>query len=112
MNEELAIKLLHPEKSDETIYILKEYDCLTDNIIEDAIRKARLLACEALERQIPKKVVSDTIITWGVSTKEPICPVCDYFLTRTYFIGGGEKKVSYCGNCGQSVDWSDWREEE
>lgn len=109
MNEELAIKLLHPEKSDETIYILKEYDCLTDNIIEDAIRKARLLACEALERQIPKEAEIRPL--YFENSKEPVehlvhCPVCDspVCFTTEYDV---RENYKYCPRCGQKIEWSE-----
>jgi hypothetical protein len=69
------------------------------------------MAIEALEKQIPKKVEYGTDNSWGVNKKAPVCPVCDYFLTQTYFIGDGEK-ITYCDHCGQKIDWSDWSEEE
>ena len=92
MNEELAIKILHPESSEETIQTLKEYDCFTDHLIEYAIREARLLACEALERQIPKKPKEDGWV---------FCPICGRDILMSGF--------KYCPDCGQKIDWSDWR---
>lgn len=51
------------------------------------------IAIQALEKQIPKKVLS----TWD---KEfALCPCCN---------GKGlSDKQKYCDNCGQRLDWSD-----
>jgi hypothetical protein len=61
---------------------------------------------EAMEKQIPKKVEYGNDNSWGVNKKVPVCPVCDYFLTQTYFIGNGQK-ITYCDHCGQKIDWSE-----
>ena len=58
-------------------------------------------AIEALEKQIPKKVVKVDIWTYK-------CPICganvetdcgDYML---------DYRLNYCDNCGQKLDWSDY----
>jgi hypothetical protein len=63
-------------------------------------------AIEALEKQTPKKVEWTEDYTWGKKTDQPVCPVCDYYLTMHHFIEGS-KKVSYCDTCGQAIDWSE-----
>lgn len=68
--------------------------------------KAIDMAIEALEKQIPKKVEYGIDGSWGTEKEQPVCPVCDYFITRTQFIGEG-KKVTYCDHCGQAIDWSE-----
>lgn len=66
---------------------------------------ARELAIEAIEKQTPKKVEWTEDYTWGKKTDQPVCPVCDYYLTMQHFIEGS-KKISYCDSCGQAIDWS------
>lgn len=52
------------------------------------------MAIEALEKQIPKKVIFQS----GFKGLR-YCPCCN-----VRFIGWGMK---YCGECGQALDWSD-----
>ena len=49
-------------------------------------------AIEALEKQIPKKVI------------KLACPSCNRFFL---FRHGEKRKGDYCDNCGQALDWSD-----
>ena len=51
----------------------------------------------ALEKQIPKKPILDTIFPSGV--KWYFCPACKH--------NGIEKTGAYCHNCGQALDWGD-----
>lgn len=51
-------------------------------------------AVEALEKQIPKKPDCGYGIFYSEDTK--ICPVC-----------GNLNPDTYCGTCGQRLDWSD-----
>lgn len=41
----------------------------------------------------------------------PVCPVCDCFLTPTYFFtmdgSAPKEKTTWCEHCGQKLDWSD-----
>ena len=46
---------------------------------------------EALEKQIPKK-----IIDYGYKTRVGFCPDCEAVVTS-----------DFCDNCGQALDWSD-----
>ena len=71
----------------------------TDNLImADVDNRKRTLALQAmqvcksaLEKQIPKKVIT--------SNEQEYCPVCNYFVPPPC-----EK---YCSHCGQALDWSD-----
>lgn len=51
-------------------------------------------AVEALEKQIPKKPDGGYDIFYGEDAK--LCPVC-----------GDPNPNTYCGTCGQRLDWSD-----
>ena len=50
------------------------------------------LAIEALEKQIPKKTVTNGVIH--------LCPNCNEVLADIF-------KHSFCENCGQALDWRD-----
>lgn len=54
-------------------------------------------AVEALEKQIPKKPDGGYDIFYGEDAK--LCPVC-----------GDPRPDTYCGTCGQRLDWSDENE--
>lgn len=78
-------------------------NCL-NNADED--EKLRDLCIRSLEKQNPKKVAFTVDRTWGIESKQPVCPVCDYYLTKTEFFGDGEK-ITYCEHCGNAIDWED-----
>lgn len=56
-------------------------------------------AIEALEKQIPKKVVSDKNIY--------ICPNCGASAETDCGDDMLDYRLNYCDNCGQKLDWSD-----
>lgn len=76
------------------------------NIDARITKTLRLIAIGAIKKQIPKKVEYGNDNSWGVNKEVPVCPVCDYFLTQTYFIGNGQK-TTYCDHCGQKLDWGE-----
>lgn len=68
------------------------------------------LAIQALEKQIPKKVVRIKLrpSEWG---SEYRCPICESELIPTeFFTADGtepDEKITWCPGCGQKLDWSD-----
>ena len=57
---------------------------------------------EALEKQIPKKVV------FGYDEQDPItCPDCKTELAYMDGYGFESRCYKYCPNCGRKLDWSD-----
>ena len=58
------------------------------------------LAIQALEKQIPKKVVKDG--KW--SYKCPCCSECAETDCGDVFY---DYRLDYCNGCGQKLDWSD-----
>ena len=70
------------------------------------------------DRDIPVKPIWITDSAWDIPSRQAVCPKCDYYLTKVYFIPNDtgdtahSRKVSYCGNCGQAIDWSEWEDEE
>lgn len=68
------------------------------------------MAIEALEKQIPKKVVKVKLreSEWGVPWR---CPLCEADIAKVEFMRDDgfepKEKVSYCWHCGQAIDWSE-----
>ena len=61
------------------------------------------------ERDIPIKPNETIDTAWGIRKKQAVCPKCDYYLNRIYFLGDSKnKKVTYCETCGQAIDWEGW----
>lgn len=61
------------------------------------------------ERDIPMKPNETIDSSWGIRKKQAVCPKCDYYLNRIYFLGDSKnKKVTYCETCGQAIDWEGW----
>ena len=56
-------------------------------------------AIEALEKQIPKKVVEDKNIY--------LCPNCGANAETDCGDDMLDYRLNYCDNCGQKLDWSD-----
>lgn len=64
---------------------------------EPSVLEYYQLVKEALEKQIPKKPDSGYDIFYSEDAK--LCPVC-----------GDPNPNTYCGTCGQRLDWSDENE--
>ena len=56
-------------------------------------------AISALEKQIPKKPILDTIFPSGVKWWR--CPVCNKIIVGCI----ANRPQKYCSNCGQALDW-------
>ena len=80
--------------------------------LEDLIKKAESqipiddktaleMAIQALEKQVPKKVLNLMLNADGKTTKvfKGICPCCQCIVMN-----------EYCSRCGQALDWSDENE--
>lgn len=64
--------------------------------------KAIALACKALEKQIPKKVI------FGHDEQDAICcPNCETEIAMTDEYRYESVFYKHCPNCGQKLDWSD-----
>lgn len=90
MTAKEAIEILHP---DTTLEALAEIG--SKNAKVAAVDEACLVACEALEKQIPKKPTN--LRGFGkYSTVIGTCPICG---------SGNNSEYPYCGFCGQALDW-------
>lgn len=97
MTYEEAIKILHP---DTTFMALSEVEYFGGFNGEEAkikaVEEACVIACKALEKQIPKK---PTRGKYGHTE----CARCGWIVEN--FCGDLEQ-YPFCPNCGQAIDWS------
>ena len=100
MTNEEAIELLHPNTTKEAIREIEENG---GNGIK-AVEEACVIACEALEKQIPKEPTHE-------ATKFECftCPTCKNVVDEfTDFIGQKVRVESpYCKLCGQKLKWGE-----
>ena len=95
MTNEEAMKILHPNTTLTALAEVEYYGGFNGQEAKiKAVEEACLLACKALEKQIPKKPYNDN--ENGVYEKKH-CPSCH----RSLF-----PNDHHC-ECGQAIDWSD-----
>lgn len=99
MTAQEAIKLLHPDTTKEAIAEIKYYCGFHGKEATiKAIEEACLLACDALEKQVPKKPKS----AYDFRAKDNVCENCETEKAcRILF--PWEK---HCPDCGQAIDWT------
>ena len=106
MTIEEAIKLLHPDTTGEGIMELEYYGGFEakEKVIK-AIEEACILACEALEKQIPKKPYDvDERKLNSFYYLDFRCPSCNKAIV------GQRYRPNYCKHCGQALNWSEVEE--
>lgn len=84
----------------EWIKELKDSEEILEFYYVESFIKALDVAIQALEKQIPKKVVKDG--KW--SYKCPCCGECAETDCGDDFY---DYRLDYCNGCGQKLDWSD-----
>lgn len=85
-----AKRIIHPDITVEALAEIKG-----KNAKVTAVDEACLVACAALDKQIPKKPTN--LRGFGkYSTVIGTCPICG---------GGNNSEYPYCGYCGQALDW-------
>lgn len=97
MTNEEAIKILHPNTTLTALAEVEYYGGFNGQEAKiKAVEEACLLACEALEKQIPKKPRETRCAL--------MCARCGHKITEK-----GCKKLyrNYCKKCGQAIDWGD-----
>ena len=93
MKIEEAIRILHPDTSaDEITEIKYKYGFRGEEQVVHKIEKACKIACKAMEKQIPQKVI------YGYDEQDEIkCSVCGAIIGRMDEYYHGYDK--YCFNC-------------
>lgn len=97
MTYEEAIKILHPDTTLTALAEVEYYGGFNGQEAKiKAVEEACLLACQALEKQIPKKPRETRCAL--------MCASCGHKITEK-----GCKKLnrSYCKKCGQAIDWGE-----
>lgn len=97
MTAKEAHAILHPDTSAASIWEIKMD--VSNEAAMKAVEDACVVACEALEKQIPKKPVH--IGGDGIRYTDLYrCPNCGQGFTGTGI-------ADYCYHCGQKLDWSE-----
>ena len=99
--------IINDDKVDESIIVADGYTVRIKPKTSQPLREkvtyeeAIKMAIEALEKQIPKKLIKYDIDYSG----NPLfrCPVCGDSWNSNEFGDG----IEYCWTCGQALDWSD-----
>lgn len=95
MTAEEAIRILHPSTTSEALAEIEYYGGFNGKQAKvEAVNTACLVACEALEKQIPKKPRGTRYAL--------MCASCGHKITEK-----GCKKLyrNYCKKCGQRLLW-------
>ena len=103
-------------------YIPKGEPMTDKDRIENAIRHIKTaadidpwvmeIAVGAMKKQIPVKPTETTDKAWGISVKQAVCPVCNYYLGHVHFLDDySGQRITYCDTCGQAIDWEGWSDE-
>lgn len=74
----------------------------------DVINKGFKMVENAVEKQIPKKLIVKSYICHYVNYQDFLCPYCrNHIISKVdgNFIAG--KQQQYCDKCGQKIDWSE-----
>ena len=99
MTYEAAKRILHP---DTTLEALAEIEFLGGfkgkEKSQDAVDEACLMACEALDKQIPQRPINLSNATLDAYCAIFRCPRCEGRLKM-------KSKGAYCDKCGQAIDW-------
>lgn len=99
MTIEQAIRLLHPETCEAALGEVEAYDGMDFYESQIAtIDKASLMACAALEKQIPKKPNNKCIDDVGYLYYQVECGNCGRYTSSN-------SEILYCPECGQAIEW-------
>ena len=97
MTYEEAMKILHPNTTLTALAEVEYYGGFNGQEAKiKAVEEACLLACEALEKQMPKKPIEKYVD--HDDAEAGLCPFCNE---------GVDEKMNFCSYCGQAIDWSD-----
>ena len=102
MTAKEAHAILHPDTTAASIWEIKMD--VSNEAAMKAVEDACIVACEALEKQIPKKPGEKE----STEKTRYLCPNCEYNPITIYADGyriGNQPK--YCEKCGQALDWSE-----
>ena len=101
MTYEEAMKILHPNTTLTALAEVEYYGGFNGQEAKiKAVEEACLLACEALEKQIPKKPIIRKAEDYFGNVKHTLCPNCQ----ETEFVF---TQPCFCHHCGQAINWEE-----
>ena len=99
MTYEEAMKILHPDTTLTALAEVEYYGGFNGQEAKiKAVEEACLLACKALEKQIPKKPIIRKTEDYFGYVKYILCPNCEE-------VEFGFNQPCFCERCGQAIDW-------
>ena len=99
MTHEEAMKILHPNTTLTALAEVEYYGGFNGQEAKiKAVEEACLLACEALEKQIPKKPLIRKSEDYFGNVKHTLCPNCQ----ETEFVF---TQPCFCHHCGHALNW-------
>lgn len=90
-----AKRIIHPDTTAEALAEIK-----SQNAKVAAVDEACLVACAALDKQIPKKPTNFAIDDNGYAIYDCECPTCGQSHRELFPFG-------FCIHCGQKIYWGD-----
>ena len=94
-----AKRILHPDTTREA---LAEIEFKGKEKSQEAVDEACLMACEALDKQIPEPPV----VLNQKGSKHFYCVVCEMRLVSEINVElCAGRKTRFCPNCGQALNW-------
>lgn len=90
-----AKRIIHPDTTLEALAEIKG-----DNAKVAAVDEACLVACAALDKQIPKKLTNFTIDNNGYTIYDCECPSCEQSHRELF-------PFAFCIHCGQALEWEE-----
>ena len=111
-----AIEILHPKTSNNALSKIEYYGGFEGvKAMLKAVEEARAMACEAMNKQIPEKFETDSVImpySGGVEDYTANCRSCGSFLAYKTDAEDENYQVNFCPCCGQAIDWEGISEDE
>lgn len=96
-----AKRIIHPDTTVQTLSRIEYCGGLDgEQALKKAVDEACLVACEALEKQIPKKPTNFAIDNNGYAIYDCECPSCKQSHRELF-------PFAFCIHCGQALDWGD-----
>lgn len=99
MTYEEAKRILHPDTTREAIAEIEFKHGKEKS--REAVDEACLMACEALDKQIPMMPINPSWATYDSYCSIFRCPRCQKRLKV-------KSKGAYCDKCGKAIDWEGW----
>lgn len=94
-----AKRIIHPDTTAEALAEIEYYGGFSGkNAKVAAVDEACLVACAALDKQIPKKPTNFAIDNNGYIIYDCECPICEQSYRELF-------PFAFCIHCGQKIDW-------